>query len=362
MGVRAPSTSAAETGKKGVCHVPGAALSAETSPEFDRPVADHGGALDRAVARFGGARGAWIDLSTGINPWPYPVPVIPGEAWTRLPDEAALADLKAAARAFYGAPTDPVAAPGSQALIQLLPRLLPPTDVAVVGPTYAEHARCWALAGHRVEQIDTPVPAPILVLVNPNNPDGRCWSAAELGRLADRQAARGGLLVVDEAFGEVAPGLSTVPQAGRPGLVVLRSFGKFFGLAGLRLGFAFGPAALMGQLATAFGPWAVAGPALTIGRAALMDTAWAAATRTRLAEAARTLDGILSVTGLEPVGGTDLYRLVRVPNAAHLADRLGRHHILVRRFDDRRDALRFGLPPDDAARARLRAALAHKDD
>jgi cobalamin biosynthetic protein CobC len=341
-------------------------LSAEFSPISDRAIIDHGGALDRAIARFGGARADWIDLSTGINPWPYPVPAIAAEAWTRLPDGSALRDLAEAARGFYGAPADAAvaAAPGSQALIQLLPRLVPTTAVAVVGPTYAEHARCWALAGHEVQAIETieGSTATILVLVNPNNPDGRHWEPARLRALAERQASRGGLLVVDEAFAEVRPEISLVPQAGLPGLVVLRSFGKFFGLAGLRLGFAFGPAGLIEHLDAAFGPWAVAGPALEIGRAALADISWAVATRQRLAAAARSLDAILSTAGLEPIGGTDLYRLARIAEAGQLADRLGRHHILVRRFADQPDWLRFGLPPDAAAATRLRAALMNRDD
>lgn len=334
----------------------------------DRPVADHGGALDRAVARFGGHRQGWVDLSTGINPWPYPAPVVSTDAWTRLPDAGRLADLGVAARDFYGASTDApiVTAPGSQALIQLLPRLVPPTEVAIVGPTYAEHARCWALAGHRVRvvepgDLDIDPAASVLVLVNPNNPDGRLLRPDRLLALARAQADRGGLLVVDEAFAELTPAASLVPHAGMPGLVILRSFGKFFGLAGLRLGFAFGPAETMGALDAAFGPWAVAGPALEIGQRALLDHAWATATRDRLTAAARALDATLSMAGLEPVGGTDLYRLVRVGDAGRLADRLGSRHILVRRFADRPDWLRFGLPPDLAAETRLRAALSNKD-
>jgi len=341
-------------------------LSAEFSPISDRPVADHGGALDPAIARFGGMRRDWIDLSTGINPWPYPVPAIPAEAWARLPDEAALRGLREAARGFYGAPADAAVtvAPGSQALIQLLPRLVPRSQVAVVGPTYAEHARCWALAGHDVQVIRTieTSTAPILVLVNPNNPDGQCWTPGRLSALAERQAARGGLLVVDEAFAEVRPEISLVPYAGLPGLVILRSFGKFFGLAGLRLGFAFGPPDVIGALDAAFGPWAVAGPALQVGRVALSDRDWAATMRARLAAAAQSLDATLSAAGLAPVGGTDLFRLVRIAEAGQRADRLGRHHILVRRFADRPHWLRFGLPPDDAALARLQAALTNKDE
>ena len=342
-------------------------VSAEFSSRGDRPILDHGGALDRAIARFGGARSQWIDLSTGINPWPYDVPALPADAWARLPDEAAFRALATAARAFYGAPADAALtiAPGSQALIQMMPRLLPATEVAVVGPTYGEHARCWALAGHQVREIGDvghEASAPVLVLVNPNNPDGRSWVPDLLLTQARRQAERGGFLVVDEAFAEVVPRGSLAPQAGTPGLVILRSFGKFFGLAGLRLGFAFGPAALIDRLNAAFGPWAVAGPALEIGRTALSDATWVTTTRDRLATATRALDPILSAAGLAPVGGTDLYRLVRVAGADRIADRLGDHHILVRRFADRPDWLRFGLPADEAAMDRLDAALSKKDE
>jgi cobalamin biosynthetic protein CobC len=320
-------------------------------------VPDHGGGLARAMARFG-AGADWLDLSTGINPWPYPVPALAPGAWQRLPDEDALAGLKYAARGFYGAAPDaPIAAaPGSQALIQLLPQLIPPTEVAIVGPTYAEHARCWRLAGHSVIETSEPDGAmPVVVVVNPNNPNGRIWPAERLRALAAERAARGGLLVVDEAFAEVAA--PTVQAAGMPGLVALRSFGKFFGLAGLRLGFALGPAALVERIEDALGPWAVSGPALAIGSAALADAGWAAATRCRLKAAAAALDAVLARAGFEPAGGTDLYRLAHRADAAAVFERLGKAHILVRNFAERPEWLRFGLPPDAAALARLERAL-----
>jgi len=326
-------------------------------------ITDHGGAVDRAMARFG-AGSDWLDLSTGINPWSYPVPPVPARAWQALPDLAALDRLKRAARLCYGAPVSaPVAAaPGSQALIQLLPRLLQPARIAVVGPTYAEHELCWRLAGHRVSVVSTPdeamaTAASVLVVVNPNNPDGRRFEPLVLADLAETMAARGGLLVIDEAFADVAPEVSLVPEAGRPGLVILRSFGKFFGLAGLRLGFGFGQADLIERLEAALGPWAVAGPAIEIGAKGLADRAWIAAMRTRLTAAASSLDALLSAHGLEPLGGTDLYRLVRTGRAAAIHDALGRQHILVRNFTAYPDRLRFGLPADEAASARLDRAL-----
>ena len=315
---------------------------------------EHGGTLARAKIRFG-AGDDWIDLSTGINPWPYPLPAIPAAAWARLPDEDALAALKDAARRFYGvgAQTPIAAAPGSQALIQLLPRLLPPGDVAIIGPTYAEHAQCWRQAGHCViETTDLDAAAAVLVVGNPNNPDGRHWPAETL-----IAAARARLVVVDEAFGEVGPDCSRSAADGTANLLALRSFGKFFGLGGLRLGFALGPADLIGRVEAALGPWAVSGPALAVGTAALGDAGWAAATRRRLAAAAAALDAVLARHGMEPAGGTDLFRLVRAAGAQTLYERLGTAHILVRRFAERPELLRFGLPAAESVLARLDRAL-----
>lgn len=314
----------------------------------------HGGDLTAAERRFGRpVRGRWLDLSTGINPTAYPLPDLPAEAWSRLPDRKSLARLIDAAQGYYGVPAADciVAAPGSQALIQWLPRLHAPGPegaVAVLTPTYGEHARAWAMAGCAVESIadlaDVADRHAVVVLANPNNPDGRRFDPDRLRALADRLSARGGLLVVDEAFADVAPELSLAGAAGRPGLVVLRSFGKFFGLGGLRLGFALGPPPLIAALAEALGPWAVSGPAVHIGAAALADTAWIAAARQRLAEGACRLDALLSGAGFSILGGTDLFRLTEHPEAPVLFERLGRAGILARDFPERPQWLRFGIP------------------
>ncbi|MCG5241806.1 threonine-phosphate decarboxylase CobD [Azospirillum doebereinerae] len=320
----------------------------------------HGGDLDAARAAFPGAPEPWIDLSTGINPWSYPLPPIPADAWTRLPARGAEAALFRAAAACYGAPSaaSVAAASGSQALIQLLPRLRAPGRVAVRTPTYAEHAASWVAAGHAVSGVNEPedADADVLVLVNPNNPDGRVLPPARLLALAETQAARGGWLVVDEAFADCDPAASVAGFAGMPGLIVLRSFGKFFGLAGLRLGVALAEPALASELRRAIGPWAVSGPGLAVATAALSDDPWIAATRTRLADEAEALDRLLTGVGLTLVGGTDLFRLVSHERAPTLYRALGEAGILVRRFDHRPDWLRLGLPPDDEARQRLRIA------
>lgn len=329
----------------------------------------HGGDLDGARLAFPHAPAPWVDLSTGINPWPYPVPPIPADAWNRLPARGAEEGLRDAAAACYGAPSaaNVAAASGSQALIQLLPRLRAPGTVAVLAPTYAEHAVCWAGAGHEVREVTAfealadgdgadGAAADVAIVVNPNNPDGRTLSVAALLGLAERQAARGGWLVVDEAFADADPSTSVSAFADQPGLVVLRSFGKFFGLAGLRLGVALCEPGLAARLRAAVGPWAVSGPGLVAATAALADRAWIDVTRARLATAATALDAGLAAVGLRVIGGTSLFRLVADRRAAALCRGLGEAGILARRFERQADWLRLGLPPDEESGARLHDA------
>lgn len=311
----------------------------------------HGGNLTEARERFPDAREPWLDLSTGISPFPYPLPEFPAGTFTRLPEPAELRWLQALAARRYGArdPAQVVAAPGTQILLPLIARLSPPGRARVLGPTYAEHARAAVLAGHEVVEEGA---ADLLTVVNPNNPDGCLRPRDELRALH----SSGGLLVVDEAFMEAAPRDESFAGEVGSGVIVLRSFGKFHGLAGLRLGFAIADAPVAARLRDALGPWAVSGPALAAGLAALADEAWAAANRMRLAEAAADLDAALSAGGCRVLGGTSLFRLAEVPPGTY--ERLGRAGILVRRFDYWPDRLRFGLPPDDGALRRLAAALA----
>jgi cobalamin biosynthetic protein CobC len=319
----------------------------------------HGGDLGAARKLFPGAPEPFIDLSTGINPFAYPLPPLDPAVFARLPEPAAAERLAEVAAAAYGArsPAHVVAGPGLQMLLPLVAALVRPGRAAVLGPTYAEHARVAALAGHAVREVTTIgdlVGADLAVVVNPNNPDGRIVERDVLLRLAEQVA----LLVVDEAFVDAGPiGNSLATGLTRPNLVVLRSFGKFFGLAGVRLGFALAATDIARRLRAALGPWAVSGPALAIGTAALADASWIAQTRMRLAADASRLDGLLAGAELEVAGGTSLFRLVSTPAAAGLFDRLGRAGIFVRRFAEQPTWLRFGLPGDGAASQRLTAAL-----
>jgi cobalamin biosynthesis protein CobC len=311
---------------------------------------------------FPGAPEPLIDLSTGINPIPYPLPSLPPEAFARLPEPAALDRLCQTAAEAYAAPSTAhvVAAPGAQMLLPLVAGLVPAGRAAVLGPTYSEHARAAGLAGHAVvetTEVARLADADLAVIVNPNNPDGRVVPPNALRSLAETLAAQGGLLIVDEAFMDVGPaGASLVGSVGE-GLVVLRSFGKFFGLAGLRLGFAVAAPAQAARLRAQLGPWPVAGPAIAIGTQALADAPWIEAMRRALDLAAQRLDGLLLGAGLEIVGGTVLYRLVRTNRAAFVFEHLGRAGVMVRRFTRVPTWLRFGLPGPESAWERLSVAL-----
>jgi len=323
----------------------------------------HGGDLAAARRLFPAAPEPFIDLSTGINPHSYPLPQLPSELFARLPEPAALDGLAAAAAQAYGAPSSDhvVPAPGTQILLPLVAALVPPGRAAVLGPTYSEHARVAALVGHRIRDatgMDGLAGADLAVVVNPNNPDGRIIARPELFARAAELRSRGGLLVVDEAFMDAGPDESLSGDVGLGNIVVLRSFGKFFGLAGLRLGFALAAAGTAERLKASLGPWAVSGAAIAVGVAALTDRSWKEAARARLAHDAQRLDELLAEQGLDIVGGTPLFRLVRTQAASELFHHLGRAGILVRRFDEQPAWLRFGLPLGEQAWVRLRAALA----
>ncbi|WP_262268295.1 threonine-phosphate decarboxylase CobD [Microvirga yunnanensis] len=322
----------------------------------------HGGDLDVARRLFPDAPDPWIDLSTGINPIAYPVPPLPARLFERLPAPADHRDLEAAAAEAYGAPDAAmvVAAPGTQVLIGLLPALRARSRVAILGPTYAEHARAWRGAGHDVMEVASPDragEADVLVVVNPNNPDGRLLSRALLLDQAERLRARGGWLVVDEAFADFAAGETLVPVL-PDNAVVLRSFGKTYGLAGVRLGFAVAAGDAAGTLRRVLGPWSVSGPAMEVGRRALRDRPWRLVAREARGRDARRLDALLEPRSEQPLAGTVLYRLMSGGRAPDLFAHLGRHGIWVRRFPFDPRLLRFGLPGCDEAWRRLEAAFA----
>jgi cobalamin biosynthesis protein CobC len=322
----------------------------------------HGGRMLEARRLFPSAPEPFIDLSTGINPLPYPVPPIERAAWTRLPEPEDIAALENVAAKAYGVSNASMVAalPGTQALISLLPRLLPQTSVAILSPTYGEYSQAFAAAGSRVVEASTLADlksASCVIICNPNNPDGRRFDAGALLSLCRNRKARG-LFMVDESFIDLEDdGLTLAPHMPQPGLLVLRSISKSYGLAGLRLGFALANPDLGRSIRAALGPWPVSGSAIKIGIKAISDRPWLAAAKQRLFNDVARLDGMLRKAGLTIVGGTLLFRLVESTEARDLFHRLGEAGILVRGFAYHPGWLRLGLPGSEDAWRRLDAAL-----
>jgi cobalamin biosynthetic protein CobC len=320
---------------------------------------EHGGQLLRAMERYGVPREQWVDLSTGINPVAWEGAPVPITCWNRLPEDTD-GLLEAAASYYDAVGVLPVC--GSQAAIQALPRLRARSRVGVVALGYNEHGYRWKEAGHDVIPLEfAAFPASlatldVAVVCNPNNPTGERVTPAELLEWHARLASRGGWLVVDEAFADSTPETSVARCAAREGLIVLRSLGKFFGLAGARVGFVLASGMLLGALADWLGPWTIAGPSRMVARAALSDRKWQDATRIRLRNDSHRLANLLRHVGLEPAGGCDLFQWVCDPRALELHEALARRGILTRRFAAV-PSLRFGLPGATAHWHRLEVEL-----
>jgi cobalamin biosynthetic protein CobC len=344
-------------------------LAQSAACENNGPQADaavyHGGDLGAARQQFPDAPAPWLDLSTGINPVPYPVDAISPMALRRLPDATDVTRLQTAAAQAYGARSAQqiVCTPGSQAAIQWLPQIINARRVAILGFGYQEYLAIWRAADAEVivtQALDglTQPGVDLAIVVNPNNPDGRLVDPLALADVAVQMARRGGMLVVDEAFMDVMrPNASVVPHLPDHGALVLRSFGKAYGLAGLRLGFAVAQIDLADKLRAALGPWAVSGPAIEIGVAALSDGAWLAQAVTRLEKDAARLDVLLITAGFNIVGGTPLFRLAKHPRAAQWFETFARQGILTRPFPERREWLRFGLPDSQTDWTRFEDAV-----
>lgn len=318
---------------------------------------EHGGNLDLAQQRFGGRAEDWIDLSTGINRLPYPVGEVSARAWSALPSRAEIEALHLAARHAYRTSAPMIALGGAQAAIQLLPQLAAAGRARILAPTYNEYAGVLSAAGwdvQEVAQLDALVGADLAIVVNPNNPDGRSFAPKDLLALLPLV----GRLVIDESFADAVPQLSLAPEADQQGLLVLRSFGKFYGLAGLRLGFAIGNAADIGKLAALSGPWPVSGPAIAIGSRALRDDAWAEATSARLADDCDRLDEMARAQRWTLVGGASLFRLYETQDACAAQEKLARCQIWSRVFAQKPTWLRLGLPGSEAEWTRLGEVLA----
>ncbi len=338
-------------------------MSGLLADEIDLRFFEHGGRLDLARELYPEAPEPWIDLSTGISPWGYPVPHLAAGDFHRLPDGTASHRLIEIARKAYRVPpmAAVVALPGTDAGLSILPWLFrEPKRVAVLAPCYSGHADAWTAAGHSVTEagsLDRTGSATILIAVNPNNPDGRFIAHSGLASALHALKRRDGLLIVDEAFADADERHSLLPHVARLDYtLVLRSAGKFFGAGGVRLGFAITSHPVAARLRAALGAWPISAQAIAFGLAALADEEWATMQRKRLVETASQLDAVLTQARCHALGGTALFRLADHPASWKLFTHLARNGILARPFKDR-SALRLGLPAGPAEFARLKDAL-----
>ncbi len=322
----------------------------------------HGGRILDAAAHFGIPEEEWLDLSTGISPFSYPVPPLPGSVWQCLPDHQ-YRKLLCVAYNYYGSQSL-LAAPGSQFFIETLPLLWPTSKVAILSPTYQEYAYQWSRQGHHVleltqetierdlEQYD------VLVVVRPNNPTTEQIDLIQLRDWQQRLAKRGGWLIVDEAFIEplLADGEpSLIAPEPLDGLIVLRSVGKFFGLAGIRLGFIWSTPELLAQIEAKQLLWHLSGPTVWAGIHALQDRCWQSRTCEKIRTASTRLQKLLQSKGYNVQNG-GLYCYIPHQQARTIYESLAQRSILVRLFEQPA-ALRIGLPAQEADWQRLSTAL-----
>ncbi len=320
---------------------------------------EHGGDLDRAISQYGGSRWDWLDLSTGINPNSYVVSNDIIHPWRDLPDQQLIDLATHSAKHAYQAKLDCLPMAGVQHAIQLFPSIIKAKTkkAFILFPSYNEHEAQLFRAGWQVtrcKNLNQMLDADCAVIVNPNNPDGRQFSPKDLLKLSNTV----GTLIIDESFCDLYPHLSVLPHVTKhhKNLIVFRSLGKFYGLAGLRIGFVFSCSEILNKFAEAAGKWAVSTPALCIGARALKDKGWRQQTIEKLANDALYLDRVACQNGLTCLGGTDLFRLYQCDNAKKMQDKLARYKIWTRIFNYSKDWIRFGLPPADGWK-RLKKAM-----
>ena len=319
---------------------------------------------------FPSAPEPFLDLSTGINPHPYPLAPIDPARLARLPEPEELSRLQAVAARAYGV-VDPdmvVATPGTQIAISLLPHLLGCSRAVILSPTYAEHAAAWSHAGRPVEaaagleafERGAMLPGTAAVLCNPNNPDGARSDRVRLLALAAGLARQGGVLICDEAFLDLEPDM-VEPRHQRcriPGCWCCARSARPTGWPGSGSASCWPRPASRGGCAAPSAPGrSAASPSRPVAPR-WRDEAWRADMAERLLRDGAELDRLLLRYGWRCRGGTALFRLYEVRQATRLYAHLGAAGVLVRRFEHQPDLLRLGLPGDSGGWARLEGALA----
>lgn len=320
----------------------------------------HGGNLLQAIEEFGGNQEDWLDLSTGISPYTIDLPEFHQDVWRRLPDPKYVKLLEGKAKEFYQTKSNCLAVPGSQFAIQHLSKVVD-GEIGILEPTYGEYAASFVRNGKSytsLENISDIGNASSVILANPNNPDGRIYTSQELLKLAVQLSERNGYLVVDEAFMAIDDPNSLLNEVdATTNVVILRSIGKFFGLAGIRLGFVFSSEKFRAKLAAYLGPWAVTGPALAIADHIFANRFIANELKQKISVRHQQMGEILEQSGLQIVGKNDLFFLIRHPKANALHISLKQQKVLTRIFDYNSDWIRIGLTANSNEDERLLKAI-----
>jgi cobalamin biosynthetic protein CobC len=319
----------------------------------------HGGQLQQIANKYQIPADNWLDLSTGIAPFSYPIPAIPPALWRQLPQKNEA--LMQAAKKYYRC-EQLLVTNGSQSIIKALPALWhafnrQSTTVYLPQRGYKEHAHAWETAGYQLHFYQDNLPAidlldenSILVIINPNNPTGKVFSRETIMCYQKKIKKLNGLLVVDEAFIDVLnPEDSIASDVNDQHTLVLRSFGKFFGLAGIRIGFLVANSYWCEIFSEHMGPWQVNGPAQFIAEQALADEPWQQIQKRRLKECRQQQQYfLLEIFGpdiITNIGGSDLF-LTMSFHQPHWAAKC--YHLLCQqglyvRLSDEQDTLRFGI-------------------
>lgn len=330
----------------------------------------HGGNKNEAARAYGIEPAEMIDLSTGISPNPYPLSLsqLDLSDLIELPQEDKAASLKNIMRKAWSVPdsAEIALASGSGALISLIPHIHKGDmrQVYCPEPAYSEHPMAWQRAGFRMIPYEAGTIPEIylnktaaIIAVQPGNPMGHCASPDAWLELMEKAAAHKVMIIMDEAFIDLMPEQSLVPYLGRKGLIVIRSFGKFYGLAGVRLGAAIGHPDDITALEDLLGPWPVSAMAVQFAAEAMSDHGWADDQRDWCATQMASLKKELMARGITIIGGTDLYVLIEIEDAKTLQDKLARAGFWTRIFEHYPNWMRLGLARDDAATTRFLKAL-----
>ena len=315
----------------------------------------HGGDIDLAIKKYGGEREDWIDLSTGINGASYPWQESINVELRNLPSNKILMQLeKAAARAYKIAEcTETAAVSGAQQIINLLPLCLKSCNsVAILGPTYNEYEKAFKRSGTKTKTVSETSElslSDIAIIVNPNNPTGKVIADETLAGLSKKVR----ILIIDESFKM----FSSRRTLNFSNIIQINSLGKFFGLAGVRLGFVSGPSDFIKEVKEMLGPWPVSSLAAEIGIVALNDKVWISEMEKILVTESNALHEACNSRNWELVGRTFLFHTYATSSCLEVEKQFAAHGIWVRTFDYSETWVRLGIPTSENAWTRVKQAL-----